>query len=275
MVTRPPYKAYYNGPPLFQVGLQRIDPALWLSPDPEAAWLDLKGQRLDAEPDRYYRALPSAHTAEAEALARIEAATGLARSDRDEPALIAAGRLVSDDLVVMENAGAGWIATSLLLTQPTFFSLEDAFNRELHVLHAPVPNGSPSLAGKIARVFDRMPAGEVFERFNWTVQLGMERHWPHGTAMREQLKTTPLEAALQALTLRVERQTLVRLEASNAILFCIRICLDPIAEALSDSQDRAVFAKNWRAASADALAYKRWGLFSAHVEAALTALDGE
>ncbi|GJL96234.1 MAG: NADH dehydrogenase [Hyphobacterium sp.] len=274
MVTRPPYKAYYNGPPLFQVGLQRIDPALWLSPDPESDWLDLKSQRLDAAPERYYRALPSAALAEAEALARIEAATGHTSSSRDESALIAAGRLVSDDLVVMENAGEGWVSTSLLLTQPTFFSLNDAFNRELHDLHAPVPDGSPALAGKIARVFDRMPAGEVFERFNWTVQLGLERHWPHGTAMREQLNTTPLDAALQALTLRVERQTLVRLEATNAILFCIRICLDPIAEALADPEDRAVFAKNWRAASDDALAYKRWGLFSAHVEAALAALDG-
>lgn len=272
-MKRPPYKPFYDGPPRFQVGLRRIAPQDWLTPDPEAGWLALKSERLDATPDTYYRALPSAAAAEAEALARIEAATGQTRTGRTEPALIAAGRLVSDDLVVMEKAGNGWIATSLLLTQPTFFSLDDAFNRELHQLHTPVPNGSPSLAGKISRVFDRMPSGEVFERFNWTVQLGLERHWPHGSAMREQLKTAPAREAIDRLALRVERQTLVRLETTNAILFCIRICLDPIRTALADPADRAAFADSWRAASEDALAYKRWGQFNAHVEAALAALD--
>jgi len=270
---RPPYKPFYDGPPCFQVGLKRIDPSQWLTPDPETHWLELKGQRLDQAPERYYRALPSAASAEDEALARIETATGKTRSPRPEPALIAAGRLVSDDLVVMENTGDGWTATSLLLTQPTFFSLDDSFNRELHQLHAPVPDGAPGLAGKISRVFDRMPSGEVFERFNWTVQLGLERHWPHGSAMREQLKTTAVSEAINTLTLRVERQTLVRLDACNAILFCIRICLDPIREALADPTDRAAFAASWRAASEDALAYKRWGQFNAHVEAALAALE--
>ncbi len=173
----------------------------------------------------------------------------------------------------MEKIGNGWIATSLLLTQPTFFSLEDAFNRELHQLHTPVPDGAPALAGKISRVFDRMPAGEVFERFNWTVQLGLERHWPHGSAMRGQLSAIPESEAVNTLTLRVERQTLVRLAATNAILFCIRICLDPIRDALADPADRAAFAQSWRAASDEALAYKRWGRFNAHVEAALAALD--
>ncbi len=272
-MTRPPYKPFYKGPPIFQVGLQRIEPAHWLTPDPEAGWLDLKSQRLDADPERYYRARPDAAAAEAEALARIEAATGQTRSAREEPALIAAGRMVSDDLVVMENRGQGWIATSLLLTQPTFFSLDDSFDRELHQLHTPVPGGNPGLAGKIARVFDRMPAGEVFERFNWTVQLGMERYWPHGSAMRGQLQDLRPEEALDHLALRVERQTLVRLEATHAVLFCIRICLDPIREALADPADRAAFAASWRAASDDALAYKRWGVFNPHVEAALAAMD--
>ncbi|MEE2527001.1 heme-dependent oxidative N-demethylase subunit alpha family protein [Hyphobacterium sp. HN65] len=272
-MTRPPYKPFHAGPPRFQVALSRIEPELWLSPDPEADWLALKGGRLDKDPSLYYRALPEAAPAEAEALSRIETATCKACSDRDEPALIAAGRLVSDDLVVMENRGEGWIATSLLLTQPTFFSLDDSFNRELHQLHDPVPGGNPGLAGKINRVFDRMPAGEVFERFNWTVQLGSERWWPHGSKMREQLTGLAPEDAIDQLWLRVERQTLVRLESTNAILFCIRICLDPLGSALADPADRAAFAKNWRAASADALAYKRWGQFNAHVEAALSAMD--
>lgn len=272
-MTRPPYKPFYHGPPRFDVGLRRIEPENWLSPDPESDWLTLKSRRLDEAPTRYYRARADAVAAEQETLARVEAATGRTRSRREEPALIAAGRLVSDDLVVMESRGKGWVATSLLLTQPTFFSLDDSFNRELHQLHAPVPGGSPGLAGKITRVFDRMPAGEVFERFNWTVQLGDERWWPHGRVMRDQLVDLPLEQALDHLTLRVERQTLVRLEQTNAILFCIRVCLDPLQLALYDAEDRNAFAKSWRAASGNALAYKRWGQFNAHVEAALAAMD--
>lgn len=271
-MTRPPHKPFHDGPPRFQVALRRIEPERWLSPDPEAHWLPEKSRRLDADPGRYYRALPEAAAAEAETLHRVAEATGQSAPDRDEPDLIRAGRLISDDLVVMESRGGGWTATALLLTQPTFFSLEDSFGKELFALHTPVPGGVPGLATKIAKVFDRMPAGGVFERFNWTVQIGSERWWPHGSAMREQLKALPLDRAVVHLHLRVERQTLVRLEETGAILFCIRICLDPIAEALADPADREAFAASWRASNEDALAYKRWGQFSAHVEAALKAL---
>lgn len=202
-MTRPPYKPFHDGPPRFQVALRQIAPERWLSPDPDAHWLPEKNLRLDTDPALYYRGLPEAAPAEAETLRRVAEATGQPAPDRDEPDLIRAGRLVSDDLVVMENRGEGWTATALLLTQPTFFSLEDAVDH---------------------------------------------------------------------LFLRVERQTLVRLEDTGAVLFCIRICLDPIAVALAAPEDREAFARNWRAASDDALAYKRWGQFGAHVEAALKAL---
>ncbi|HAQ34402.1 MAG: hypothetical protein CMF74_00535 [Maricaulis sp.] len=271
-MSRPPYKPFHHGPPRFQVALGQIEPGLWLSPDPEAGWLPEKNRRLDADPDKYYRGRPDAAAAEAEALMRVCEATGQQAPRRDEPDLIRAGRLVSDDLVVMQQLEAGWTATALLLAQPTFFSLEDSFDRELFALHTPVPGGVPGLATKIAKVFDRMPAGGVFERFNWTVQIGHERWWPHGSAMREQLDTQSPEDAARQLYLRVERQTLVRLEETGAVLFCIRICLDPLAEALADPADREAFARNWRAAGADALAYKRWGQFSAPVEAALKAM---
>lgn len=271
-MTRPPYKPFHNGPPRFQVALGQIEPDCWLSPDPEAHWLPEKSRRLDVDPGRYYRGRADAAEAEAEVLERVCAATGQAAPQCGEPDLIRAGRLVSDDLVVMQKRQDGWTATALLLAQPTFFSLEDSFDRELFALHTPVPGGVPGLANKIAKVFDRMPAGGVFERFNWTVQIGDERWWPHGAAMREQLNSQSPDEAARQLHLRVERQTLVRLEETGAILFCIRICLDPLAEALADPEDREAFAANWRAAGEDALAYKRWGQFSAAVEAALKAM---
>ena len=271
-MQRPPYKPFHAGPPRFQVGLSQIPPGEWLAPDPEADFLAIKAARLDQGLAPWFRERADSRPAQEELLAMVEGALDTPAPATAEPPLVRAGRMVSDDLILMQQRDQAWFATAMLLCAPTFFSLEESFDRELHGLHRPVPGGDPHLAGKITRIFDRMPVRGVFERFNWTVQIGDERHWPHGREMRDHLHRLGPQRASQSLYLRVERQTLVKLPDTGGVVFAIRVCLDPLADALRDPADLSAFAESWRAASADALRYKRWGDFAPAVECLLDRL---
>ncbi len=252
-MRRPPHAPWHDGPPRFAVGLKPIPPERWLTPDTEAHALDDK-RRLLADPSRVHRCAPEAEPAAREAARMVHAMAGGAM-DSDAP-LLSAASAVSDDLIVMIRDGDGqWRAGALALCAPTFFSLERASGESLHELHGPVPGGD-GLARRIARIFDNLPQDAVLERFNWTLQAGAERFLPHAAPMRALADATPDADAAEALHVRVERQTIRRLPETGAVLFTIRICLDPAA-ALEES-DRAAIAAAWRGAGEDARAYKGW-----------------
>jgi hypothetical protein len=265
-VRRPPHAPWHDGPPRFAVGLKPIPPERWLTPDTEAHALDEK-RRLLAEPDRVYRCAPESDPAAREAAAMVHAVAG-GDNGADAPLLSAAAH-VSDDLIVMIPGTDGqWRAGALALCAPTFFSLERASGESLHGLHGPVPGGD-GLARRIARIFDNLPADAVLERFNWTLQAGAERFLPHAAPMRAVAGATPDDAAAEVLHVRVERQTIRRLPETGAVLFTIRICLDPVCAL--DESDRQAVAAAWRGAGEDARAYKGWDRIDRLAQAWFTA----
>ena len=111
-MSRPPYAPWRAGPPRFSVGLQPIDPAAWLTPDTEARVLQQKRSIL-ARPDICFRQSEQGIAAQHEAARSV--ATAVGGSLDDDPPLLAAARLVSDDLVVMEtDKDRVWKATSIV-----------------------------------------------------------------------------------------------------------------------------------------------------------------
>ncbi|MGJ3230707.1 MAG: heme-dependent oxidative N-demethylase subunit alpha family protein [Oceanicaulis sp.] len=249
-MRRPPHAPFRAGAPRFVPALAPIDPASWFRPDTEAHVLGWKSALLDS-PRVSVRQADHASSAAAEAARAVETALGAAPTAD----LIEASRRVSDDLVVMERGPSGWRSTALTLTAPTFFSIDAAFGRDLAALHGPVPDGA-RLAGRVARVFDHLRPGQVLERFNWTLQPGDERHTPDAAPMRALAAASAPSAALDLLHLRVERQTISKLPQSGAVLFTIRVCLDPIT-ALA-REDRPRLAEAWRALGPEGRAYKGW-----------------
>ncbi len=257
--TRPPYRPFLAGPPAFKTGLKKLTLDQWLRPDPELEAGRAHGAAmLDERFDDVFRAEPGSETAQAEALALIETALGEAAPETGEPDLARARRLVSDDLVLMAKSGEDWRCIALALCQPTFFSAAHAFQKTLDGLHVPVPRGSPQLAGAIGMIFDRLAPGAVFERFNWTIQCGGARYTPDGAPLRERAAALGREKAARELHLRVERQTVRALPETDAVLFTIRIALDPLSEALRDEDSQAAITRGWREAAEDARGYKRW-----------------
>ncbi|MCC5980378.1 MAG: DUF3445 domain-containing protein [Oceanicaulis sp.] len=263
---RPPFTPWRDGPPRFAVGLKPIEPALWLLPDTEAHTLPERALLLrdrDATHFQDETVLPAAR----EAVALAGRAMGLENDpSADAPPLWQLAHKVSDDLVLMMPGEEGWRVGAAVLTSPTFFSLPHAAGKTLHELHAPVPGGD-GLATRIARVFDHVRPGQVLERFNWTLQAGKDRYTPDGEPLRARAQTARADEAQSLLHVRVERQTITKLPESGAVLFTIRVCIDPVA-ALA-SKEKTALAAAWHRADKAARGYKKWAVLDHLVAAAL------
>jgi hypothetical protein len=257
----PPFLPFLDGPADFKVGLKPIPLSQWLTPDWEAAHLPEKHALLRNHLGDVYRAAPDAGALEAETAALIGAALGV-DAGRTLPQ---AAALVSDDLVVMAPTEEGFVNRACVLCSPTFFSAEEAMGLSLNGLHGPVPDRlgpeqTQALGARIGRVFGALQADTVLERFNWTVQAGPERYTPSGAALRARAAAANAEEAAALLHLRVERQTIRKLPQTGAVLFTIRISIDPLAHALSAPGVAAGFARAWSATPTHVRGYKKWAV---------------
>lgn len=265
----PPHLPFLTGPPDFTVGLKPIALDRWLTPDWEADTIPAKRALIASGAD-VTRAAPTSADAQAEVGVMIADAVGA------PPflTLLEAAHHVSDDLVLLQPVEEhGWTVTAAVLCAPTYFSVAEAFGRSLWGLHAPVPDqladGAPGLGARIARVFSGLRPGGVLERFNWTVQAGPDRFTPQVAPLMARAAAARDEEAAGLMHLRVERQTIRRLPASGAVLFTIRVSLDPLVAAVADPAPRAAFVTAWAAAGEHVQQYKRWPALNRLVLAAL------
>jgi dimethylamine monooxygenase subunit A len=265
----PPYLPFLEGAPSLAPGLKPIDPAHWLTPDTEAAaWLPEKRQILRTHRSDVYAAVAGAEAAIQEAAARVHAVAG--RADGDWPsALEAAASTVSDDLCLLLRDDAGlWRLVAASLVAPTFWRLADKIGEPLGGLHAPVPGANPALVQRISRMFDALRPGQVLERFNWTVQAGNARFTPSQLPSKALAAATAAGDAGKVLHQRVERQTICKLPVSGAVIFTIRIVIDPLRNCLQTPEHRTAFRKAWSGISPELHAYKGWPSYD-HLVAAL------
>jgi len=249
--ARPPYSPFLFGVPVFEPGLNPIPLDRWLTPDTEAdRWLRDKCLIM-----KMMRANVAAGTLNSEAceelLALMVEATGRVPNQKMPSALEEAASLVSDDLCILEAKRPGdWRLTAGVLCAPTYWTLPERIGLDLGGLHGPVPDGDPKLASRIGRVFTGLNPDVVLERFNWTVQTSEKRYTPD--------RPSTIAKRPQDLHLRVERQTIRKLTRSGAVVFSIRICLDPLEPILEDAATREAFEDAWIGASGAVRGYKHW-----------------
>lgn len=260
----PPHLPFLDRPTAFTVGLRPLGLTRWLTPDWEADSLPEKAALLDRRRDEVYAALP-------ESAAGAEEAARLVSGAVQGPAaatLADAARLVSDDLVLMEQHVGAWTATAAALCSPTYFSVTDALGSSLAVLHGPVPAGE-GFADRIGRVFSMIRPDEPLERFNWTVQPTAQRFTPASAPLKALAAAVPDAEALDVLHLRVERQTIRRLPETGGVLFTIRVSLDPLRAVFAVAGAKKAFAAAWTTAPEPLRAYKGWAHYERLVQAAL------
>ncbi len=223
----------YAGPTRpFTIGLSALDPARWIEPDADRdRYLTEKRTLAATRLDEVFRATDDSLPAQEECLAaltahlsarhpQLMAETGL--SDDKLPPLLRAGLLVQDDLVIMMKRAEGWFIAAAHLSFPSSWLLAEKFDRPMEEVHEYVPGfqGGTRNAAMINRIFDNLAPGLPAERFNWSI------NWKEKLFHPETGRNDSAEP--EQAVVRVERQTLTKLPQTGAIVFTIRIYLDPV-----------------------------------------------
>ena len=247
----PPHLPFLQGIPKFEPGLSPIPSTEWLTPDTEAdTWLRDKCLILKMMRANVVGGALDGEAAE-ELLALIIEATGRVPNQNMPTALEEAASLVSDDLCILEAARPNdWRLIAGVLCAPTYWTLPERIGLDLGALHSPVPGGDPELAARVGRIFSGLKPDVILERFNWTVQASDKRHTPD--------RPSAVNKHIDDLHLRVERQTIRKLPQTGALVFTIRISVDPLLPILADGDTRDAFEDAWLGASAAIRRYKHW-----------------
>ncbi len=236
----------------FRMGLRPGDEAAFFAPSADGeSILAQRAALLAAHPHRYAAAL-------ADTLPMIAEATRLMRqsSFATDDALahcIAAGREIEPDWVLLSpDASRNHPVIAGCVCFPSSWSLPEKLGKPISAVHQPVPTVNENLGRSIDAFFEKLVPGKAWLRENWS--LSADDALDHHT----EITTPPLtERATPGTTwLRLEKQLLIRLPLTRAILFGINVTvhrLDTLA-AIPDLAPR--IARALRTMPEDIAAYK-------------------
>jgi hypothetical protein len=149
-----------------------------------------------------------------------------------------AGRLVQEDLCLIQNDDAGPVFTAAVLCFPSRWRLLDKIGKRLADVHGPVPMYADRLARPVDRFMRHLRAGHIVSRKNWSLLDDAALFQPGGKWRVEGDAGITAANAGERVFLRVERQTLRRLPVSGAVLFGIRVHVYRLDQVI-DGPDRA------------------------------------
>ncbi len=134
--------------------------------------------------------------------------------DRSDP-LATAGQLIQEDLCLMQKIGDEHVLSGAVLCFPAGWTLAEKFMRPLIGIHDPVPSYDTNIARRVQRMFDAIRVEQPLWRANvlfYEYPTLFAPHFEHAPR-----PTTDNDAAF----VRSERQSLLRLENSQAVVFSI------------------------------------------------------
>ena len=135
--------------------------------------------------------------------------------DRSDP-LGTLGRLVQEDICILQKRGDEHVLTGAVLCFPASWSLAEKILRPLTGIHDPVDSYDAGIARRVQRLFDGVRPGRPLWRFNALWYDDPELHQPRSAQDRR--ARVPADSAGY---LRSERQCILRLPRSKAVVFSI------------------------------------------------------
>ncbi|AVO37297.1 heme-dependent oxidative N-demethylase family protein [Pukyongiella litopenaei] len=135
--------------------------------------------------------------------------------DRGDP-LGTLGRLVQEDLCILEKRGAEHVLTGAVLCFPASWTLSEKFLRPLIAIHTPVDSYDANMATRVQRLFDGVQPGRPLWRSNALWYADPDLHQP-----RREADPRPEQADATLPYLRSERQSVLRLPRTRAVVFSI------------------------------------------------------
>ena len=126
------------------------------------------------------------------------------------------GRLVQNDFCILQKVGEEHVLTAASLCFPASWSLEEKFLKPLIDIHTPVKEYDKEIAKRVQRLFDGLQVNRPVWRFN-----ALYYEDPHLFQPRSVNKPRKKPAPNQVNYFRSERQTLIKLPETRAIVFGI------------------------------------------------------
>ncbi len=212
-----------------RVGVRPLPPDQWVSEVDEdwprvlAMKADLLGRRRD-EVAACDEGSPGCAEACAEAARGVARSVGADVGGEGLDALIAAARLVADDLCVLVPDPDGRPRLSAaVLCAPNRWRLAEKMGATLSGIHAPVARYTEDIASPVDAVMMRLSPDRPLWRSNWGIADHPALFQPDTPPARPDMDP-------RDLWLRVEWQTLRRLPETGAILFGIRTWVERLAD---------------------------------------------
>ena len=135
--------------------------------------------------------------------------------DRENP-LRTLGRLVQEDLCLMELIGDEHVLTGAVLCFPASWTLAEKLGRPMTGIHTPVADYTDDVARRVQRMFNAIRPEQPLWRMNYLTYADPTLHQP-----RREYDRRPRPAADLRVFVRSERQCLMRLPQTRAVVFSI------------------------------------------------------
>ena len=126
------------------------------------------------------------------------------------------GRLVQEDFCLLMKRGDEHVLSGAVLCFPASWSLSEKFQQPLIGIHEPVASYDADIARRVQRLFDGVRPGRPLWRFNALWYADAVLHQPRSVHERR-----PRADPATAPFFRSERQSIVRLPKSGAVVFSI------------------------------------------------------
>ena len=136
--------------------------------------------------------------------------------EHDTP-LAVLGQIVQEDLCLLQKRGQEHVLTAAVLCFPASWTLAEKAGKPLSVIHGPVAEYDEPLARRVQRLFDGVQVGKPLWRNNMLRYSDPDLHQPLSeTDPARQQPQDPSGAFIRA-----ERQSILRLPKTNAVVFSI------------------------------------------------------
>ena len=218
---------------ILEMGLQHLNPSEWMIVDEDAPlFLSHKLEQQTKRPDQIYQSLPESEEAQCEFNSLLEthlitnhkfqriannklvnSRFGLEWEDLGKD-LWSTSLWIQEDICLLENMGKEYILTAASVCSPSNWDMPNKVGKCLSEIHKPVPGYKDQISDKVDRLMRSLKPGKPLARFNWSIQPHGDLFWKIGS--RNQVES-------QNMHWRVERQTLMRLPQTRAIVFGIRV----------------------------------------------------
>lgn len=213
-------------------GIQPVQGRDWLRVDEAyAGQMALRDRLIAGQPEGVHATLPQARPAADELYATVldwlRDEPGFTRTDTDvtrpdgvtvplDPAepLLTLGRLVQQDLCLMESNGSEYDLTAAILCFPASWTLAQKIGRPMTGIHQPVAIYDAELAARVHRLLSAIRPDQPLWRMNFFTYDDFMLHHPR---VEGDWRKQPTGKSY----VRCERQTLLRLPETQAVLFAI------------------------------------------------------